>query len=85
MTDLIKLTCHVTDLVSHRVGVDLAHVGATVGLSHVPQGQRPRVVVAVCHRQTVEVGDDRVVDRQDRLTVGFNPGHLAEKGAHLSQ
>lgn len=62
--------------VAHGVCVDLAHVWPGVRLSHAAQDQRPGVEVVVDHRQPVEVGDDHVVDGQDRLGVGLDPRHL---------
>lgn len=61
---------------SHRVRVHLTHVPAPVLLVYVLDVQIPRPVIVVGQRHPRVLGDDVVVDGQDRLGVHSNPRHL---------
>ncbi|KAJ4436916.1 hypothetical protein ANN_17048 [Periplaneta americana] len=61
---------------THRVGVDLTHVPASVSLVHVLDVQIPRAVVVIRQGNTGILCDHIVVYRQNSLRVDTNPGHL---------
>ena len=60
----------------HGVGVDLAHVPASVLLLHISNVQLPLLVFPVGERHPLVPRDDAVVDGQDGLGVHPHPGDL---------
>lgn len=64
---------------SHRVRVHLTHVPAPVFFVHVSNVQIPRPVIIVGERDPGILGDDVVVDGQNRLSVYSDPCDLQEK------
>lgn len=61
---------------SHRVRVHLTHVPAAVFLVHVSDVQIPRPVIVVGQGHPGILGDDVVVNGQDRLSVHSDPRDL---------
>ena len=73
LTDNIE----VAHLRLHRVGVDLAHVPSLVGLLHLANPQLPDLPLRVRDRNSMVLGDDMVLNRQNGLCVDAQPCHLA--------
>lgn len=72
-------------LALHGIGVDLTHVGAPVLGLGVLDVERPRTEVVVRDGEPGIVRDDVLVDRQYRLGVRLDPGHLLIPTAHGKQ
>lgn len=72
LTDYLEIP----DLALHGVRVYLAHVPASIGLTHLPYVKEPRPMIAVGDRDPVILRDHVVRYRQDGLRVDAQPGHL---------
>lgn len=75
---MYKLTddVEVTDLTLHRVGVDLTHVPATIGLLHLLYMKKPGAVLAVAHAYPMVLRYHVTRYRQYRLRVDAQPCDL---------
>jgi len=67
----------------HRVCVHLTHVPPSISLAHFPDVQSPRSVVVVRQRYPRVLGDDSVVNGQNRLGVNSDPRHLKQRKTNL--
>jgi hypothetical protein len=63
-------------LAPHWVGVDLAHVSATVVRLYIGDVQLPGVMTVVSHREPRVVSHHVRLDSEDCLRVRLNPRHL---------
>lgn len=68
-------------LALHWVGVDLAHVAASVLLLHAPDVQVPGAEVVVRNGHAGVVCDDVVVNGLDGLGVRLHPADLQQRRA----
>ena len=70
------LNLEVASLAPHGVGVDLAHVPASVHLLDIGDVKLPLLVLSVGQGHSLVPRDDAVVDRHDGLGVHSHPGNL---------
>lgn len=66
-------------LFGHRVRVDLTHVISSILPLHTPNVQRPRIHIIVGDTEPGVVGNDVLVDGEDGLGVGLDPGDLGKE------
>lgn len=70
------MNVYAPELLLHRVGVDLAHVTASIELADLSDFQSPRVHVLVQDGVPIVVGDYSALERQHSLVGHSHPSHL---------
>ena len=75
-TPQLTYNVKVTNLTLHRVGVDLTHIPALIGLAHFPYVEVPSLELAVGHPDSVVLRDYVIMYRKNGLCVHSQPRHL---------